>query len=129
MTETAKNGRLADGREVVLEIELPPRKVPRLHNVDRHPISLDEARQLCNPHVGLPSSRLLSRWRNEWWDLLRKSERPEVKLSCERMINAINIAIGLDQHARGAELAQANREADDRASAEAAEADAIDRWR
>ncbi|RJL18238.1 hypothetical protein C9E82_13270 [Paracoccus siganidrum] len=112
-----------------LEIDLPRHKAPRLHNVGRHPISQDEARLLCNPHVGLPSSRFFLRWRNEWWDLLRSAEDPEVKLSCERMINAINIAFGMDQHERGADLARANREAADRASADAAEAAAIDRWR
>lgn len=103
----------------------------------RHPISVDEANKACLRHVGLGKrGNRFTEVLPLWWDALRAADSPEARLTCERMIDAINRAYGMDRHVIGARIAAENiawRDQDnaDRAAAEAAAADAaaVDRWR
>lgn len=103
----------------------------------QHPIAQGEAYTICDQYVGLARySLLFIEALPLWWDKLRVAQSPEEKLTCERMINAINRADGLNRHERGARIAAKNierRDAEDAAAsaaeAAAAEAAAIDRWR
>ncbi|MDS9467329.1 hypothetical protein RGQ15_07045 [Paracoccus sp. MBLB3053] len=111
----------------------------------QHPISERAAWDLCGPFVGL----VRCSWRirrsdhyvfdeaiKAWWGRLRSSRLPEERLSCERMINALSLANGLDQHKRGADLTAENvkhftslrREAA-QARREQEEAACVDAWR
>lgn|GEM_PF-3926889 len=108
-------------------------------------ISENEAWQLCEPFVGLTCCRprplripddSFDYAISAWWDRLRSTQIPEERLTAERMINALNIAKGMDQHMRGAELAIQNVErvtterrvaAETRREAEEAECVAV--WR
>ena len=110
-----------------------------------HPISGKDAWELCSPFVGLVHSPrhisrldfdLFERAIDAWWHLLRSTRIAEERLSCERMIKALGLADGLDQHRRGAELASENVEravAQRRVRAQARyereEAARIDAWR
>ncbi|RNF35066.1 hypothetical protein A7A09_008880 [Paracoccus methylarcula] len=113
--------------------------------ITEHPITESDARTICRSYVGMGCEARFRqrhihenfrRCREAWWDCLRAASAPEVRLSCERMINNINLALGLHLHDQGAELARRNheqrereKEASHRAAVEAAEAAAIDRWR
>ena len=107
--------------------------------VTNHPISAADAHKLCQHHVGVGGFRrdmMFFKARDAWWNQLRTAETPELRLSCERMIDAINFAVGLHRHELGASIAEENRErrrleveAAEAARAEADEAAAVDRWR
>lgn len=103
----------------------------------RHPISQGEADDACRHYVGI--GRFPYHLRDilpVWWGKLRAADTPEEKLTCERMINAINEAKGLHLHGLGSRIVEKNKEQWDTESAAssaaeiaAEEAAAIDRWR
>ncbi|WP_353429209.1 hypothetical protein [Paracoccus denitrificans] len=102
-----------------------------------HPISRGVAEAACRASVGFGRfGRQFTEMVPVWWDRLRAAETPEERLTCERMINAINYALGLHRHELGARLAASNIERRDRenaaasaAAAAAEEAAAVERWR
>ena len=119
--------------------DAPHRPLSRMapESVTEHPISDAAARIVCQHYVGLGRfPRRFHACREAWWNRLRAAESPEERLTCERMINAVNEALGLHLHEKGAKLSERNMdrwrredEAEMRAAAEASEAAAIDRWR
>lgn len=119
--------------------EPEPRQVPLMDpsRFTQHPISEAEAQNACRCDIGLTRfPRRLRDYLPIWWAKLCASETPEEMLTCERMINAINVCIGLHSYELGRKIAEANVERQNRENAEesaatraAAEAAAIDRWR
>lgn len=105
----------------------------------QHPISQDAAFDLCERLVGIGRPSRYHRWVDclpVWWERLRNAPTAEEKLTCERMINALNRAAGMHVMEYAARLvarnkARIDREQADKAAAEKAaeEAAAIDRWR
>lgn len=93
------------------------------HPVDRS-LAEDSARSL----VGIGNERGPYRARREWWDLLRRSETPEQRLTCQRMIDALGIAIGLQDWAEGRALCERNRAHADTAATHEREAAAVAEW-
>lgn len=108
-------------------------------SIMRHPISQGEAHDICDRMVGIGNFRAYHRWTDAlpvWWDRLRSAPTPEERLTCERMINALNRAAGMHMTERSTKLIARNRqrwdeEGEAAAAAEklAEEAAAIDRWR
>ncbi|WP_312531262.1 hypothetical protein [Paracoccus sp. (in: a-proteobacteria)] len=108
-------------------------------SIQQHPVSEGEAQEVCNQFIGLGGARGYTIWTDclpAWWSRLRSAPTPDEKLTCERMINALNRAAGMHQMERAARLAasnqqrrtaQRNQEAAARKASE--EAAAIDRWR
>lgn len=102
-----------------------------LSEFDSHPVSTELARESADAHVGVSDLRHLMRWRRKWWDLLRSPISAEECLTCERMINAISVAIGMSQPDRARKLRdinQAKRQRQEVADRAAAEADAVAAW-
>lgn len=66
-----------------------------------HPVDVAMARASARSLVGLGTPRGPVAARREWWDLMRLSETPEQRLTCQRMIDALGEAIGLQDWAEG----------------------------
>lgn len=94
-----------------------------------HPVSREAARDRFRPLVGVLSDLTFVRLRDGWWDRLAAATSPEEKLTCERMIDAINIAYGLNMHERGAKIAEENRASQDAERRTEADECALRRWR
>lgn len=73
------------------------------------PASSQEARDIALSMVGLVKPRVFGSHRSVWWDRLAAAQSPEEKLGCQWMIDALGFALGLHEHARGAEIAERNR--------------------
>ncbi|ABL68460.1 hypothetical protein OC539_25400 [Paracoccus denitrificans] len=111
----------------------------------QHPISESAAWALCAPFVGLVrcnwrvkrvDTDLFEQAIKTWWECLRKARLPEERLTCERMINALGLANGMDNRARASELAaenverfMAHRKEMARVRSERKEAACVDAWR
>ncbi len=125
-----------------LEVKLVDEHGRRISPMDpmlftEHPISRGAAEAACRASVGIGRfGRQFTEMVPVWWDRLRAAETPEERLTCERMINAINYALGLHRHELGARRAASNVARRDRenaaesaAEAAAEEAAAVERWR
>ncbi len=93
-----------------------------------HPVDAAMARASARSLVGVGALRGPVAARREWWDLLRRSETPEQRLTCQRMIDALGIAIGLQDWAEGRALCERNRAAADAFHARARELEAVAEW-
>lgn len=93
-----------------------------------HPVDAAMARASARGLVGVGTPRGPVAARREWWDLLRRSETPEQRLTCQRMIDALGEAIGLQDWAEGRALCERNRAHADAAAAHEREAAAIAEW-
>jgi hypothetical protein len=72
------------------------------------PASSQEARDIALSMVGLVKPRVFFCKRSQWWDRLAAAQKPEEKLACQWMIDALGFALGLNEHERGALLAREN---------------------
>lgn len=102
-----------------------------MSDVDRLPTffpdTVEQAEAYANALVGLVNDRCLFNKRARYWAALYAAETEPRRVQCRYMIDALNIAVGLHRHAKGAEIAGHNATA--AAQARAAEAAEIaPRW-
>lgn len=93
-----------------------------------HPVDAAMARASARSLVGVGTPRGPVAARREWWDLLRRSETPEQRLTCQRMIDALGEAIGLQDWAAGRALCERNRAVSDAFHARTRELEAVAEW-
>lgn len=89
------------------------------------PDSVQAAHEHVRPLIGLVASHFFVKKRSKYWDALAASSDPEVKLACQRMIDALGKAQGMAEHEAGARIAAENRAAQEARREDAA----LARWR
>ncbi len=101
------------------------------HRAAHHPVSREEARKVCLDLIDKTRDRTFLQLRSAWWAYLREAATPEGRLSAERMIDAINMAWGMNCADEVIQM-RAAREAEDQAARARAklnaEAEAVSRW-
>lgn len=93
------------------------------------PITVDEAKNFAMSLLGTMGERDVGRMRQACWHHLIASSTPEQRLSCERMINALGMAIGMTRHEQAARIIAENRAARDAKREADWKQYQLDRWR